>query len=602
MKKSIYFLLVLLIALSLVGCGSDNEDDDNNQNSDVETPVNPDEGEKTPVNPGTENQNPETGGTQEQTEAFRLSSISDITDSSATRTYIVFAPYTDTFTIEAKTDNISNIVISENNDIMAQDADKITIDLVKNQVYSLAVETTDANASFELHTEAINNLITYPYDVENVLDVNTIDVETNADALIEYNKRPGGTYVYSNNPELIPSSSVGTAFIKTPDLTGDVFFTFEHANSSGDKFYLGYQLKNEGDTDVYITVTNIGYQEQGSWFGQLAWYDYYNTSFKLPDDYLNANGSISSKYSGYDYAYSDYKPRVFQPITYRLPAGEYFYVIGGTTRDAYNNINVDETANLIVPVNKCANGNVKFNVTGGSVTGTFYCYKSIAQVQAEPEAVGYRLDGYAQQYVGTAAHKGVIDSNITWAFDDTNTTGVLPVTYSNAYDKNSVLAKNPYTAYKNKEYTYTGRNSWLSHLNPQNEHMAIGTDLVEFTCVDEEGNNVVIDNNHADGSGKPANTANWMIEYQENYTLINRGSTDRTVTLYKKDGGTLAMFIKDSKTGEVIDTYYTIGQAVTGYSFAYPVNVPANSTVQITLCYVLVACSYGNVTHWAKLS
>ena len=214
MKKSIYFLLVLLIALSLVGCGSDNEDEDNNQNSDVETPVNPDEGEKTPVNPGTENQNPETGGTQEQTEAFRLSSISDITDSSATRTYIVFAPYTDTFTIEAKTDNISNIVISENNDIMAQDADKITIDLVKNQVYSLAVETTDANASFELHTEAINNLITYPYDVENVLDVNTIDVETNADALIEYNKRPGGTYVYSNNPELIPSSSVGTALSK----------------------------------------------------------------------------------------------------------------------------------------------------------------------------------------------------------------------------------------------------------------------------------------------------------------------------------------------------------------------------------------------------
>ena len=39
-----------------------------------------------------------------------------------------------------------------------------------------------------------------------------------------------------------------------------------------------------------------------------------------------------------DYAYQNYSPKIFQPTTYRLPAGEYFYVIGGTTSDAYNNI------------------------------------------------------------------------------------------------------------------------------------------------------------------------------------------------------------------------------------------------------------------------
>lgn len=72
--------------------------------------------------------------------------------------------------------------------------------------------------------------------------------------------------------------------------------------------------------------------------------------------------------------------------------------------------------------------------------------------------------------------------------------------------------------------------------------------------------------------------------------------------MYKKDGGTLAILFRDSVTGEVLDTYYIIGQASKGgYSLKYPIAVKANSTVQITLSYVLVACSYGNVTHWVDL-
>ena len=105
---------------------------------------------------------------------------------------------------------------------------------------------------------------------------------------------------------------------------GEIFFTFEHANYSGKPIYLGYQVKNEGVSDVFVTVENIGYQAGGTWFGQNAWFDYYNTSFALPNDYIE-NPNL---YSNYDYAYMNYSPRIYQPTTYRLPAGQYFYVIG----------------------------------------------------------------------------------------------------------------------------------------------------------------------------------------------------------------------------------------------------------------------------------
>ena len=548
MKKKLLILsLLIVLAVVFIGCS-----DEEKENSETKT---------------------------EKIEAFKLSSIEDITGEDKTRTYNVYAPYTDTYTIKG-TSNVTSIKLVSENESYEQ-ISELSATLNKNDIYQLIVETEEANEAFELETVATNNLVTYPYDV---LGYEIDDsIETNVDAKIEYTKRPGGTYIYSNNPELVPEDSVGTAFIRTKDLTGEVFFTFEHANYSGNPFYLGYQIKNDSDEDVFITVDNIGYQVGGTWFGQLAWYDFYNTSFNLPDDYLNDNGTISSKYSSYDYAYKDYNPRVFQPTTYRLPAGEYFYVIGGTSNDAYNNINVDGTANKKVQNGQCTNGNVKFNVTGGSVTATFYCYTKSAQVKAEPEAVGYRLGKYSQQYVGTANHSGVIDSHITWAFDD-STSGILPVTYTTNYNEKSGSTKKAYEAYENMiEVTYKDLNNWMTHLNPQNDHYAIGHDIVEFSCVDEKGREVVIDNYHSDGIGNAANTANWMIEYQETYTLINRGKRNRTISLYKNDGGTLAVLIRNSQTGEVIDTYYTIGQAVDSPSFTYRIKVPAGATVQITL-------------------
>lgn len=530
---------------------------------------------------------------------FRLSSIVDETLDNGVRSYAVIAPYTDTYTIRCT--KTSRIVIYDESDIIKEGVDNFEVDLVKDTTYGIRVETNGEKISFKLHVEAKNNKITLPYDVAQPIDITSYSTSSNGtdpltDATVNYTKRSGGKYIYSNNPELIPADSVGKAFISNTGLEGDVFFTFEHANYSGRPIYLGYQLKNEGTTDVLITVTNIGYQAGGTWFGQFAWFDYYNTSFSLPEEYL----SNMDKYSNYDYAYQTYTPRIFQPTTYRLPAGQYFYVIGGTTADAYKNINVDDSANKLLDVNKCANGNVKFSVTGGTVTGTFYAYEEISQVLTPQTQQGYRIGNYAAQYSGIADHAGVIDNYSTWVFSDETKSCNLPVEFSSVYADNVPAKTTAYAEYANEVHQTIGATSWITHLNPQNDHRAVGMDIVEFDWVDTFGDPIRIDNLHADGSGAPANTANWMIEYQEHYTFVNQGDNARSITLGLKDGGTLAIMLRNSQTGEVLSTYYTMGQANLNYNFK--IYIPAHSVTQITLQYILVACSYGNVTHWITLT
>lgn len=531
-----------------------------------------------------------------------FSGVKDISKSGKA-VYYMRPDFNDTYTVECDTATQLVLRDAKGNGI-ASGSTSLIADVQKDAPYSLEV-TAPAGKLFSVSAKAENHAVRLPYDVLEPVNTSNLSVNGNGSdpltpAKVNYQKRAGGTYIYSNNPELIPKDAVGEAFIRTKDLTGEVYFTFEHANYTNSPLYLGYQLKNEGTQDAFVTVMNIGYQSGGTWFGQLAWYDFYNTKFNLPEDYLDKSGKITDKYAKFDYAYRNYKPRVYQPVTYRLPAGESFYVIGGTTKDAYQNYNVGSTADKSLPMNMCANGNVKFIVSGGSVTGTFYAYNDIKQVAQNPEPIGYRTGGYAAQYMGTADHSGVIDNQMTWIFSDETESGALPVTYTNRYDKNVPAKTTPYTEYDNKDYTTGSAESWVTHLNPQNDNRAVGTDIVAFICTDENGKAVVIDNDHADGAGNPANTANWMIEYMDHMTLVNQGNKERTVTFNFKDNGTLAMLVRD-EAGNVLKASYTTGLAEKECSYTYSVTVPAHSIKQITLDYLLVACSYGCVTHWATL-
>lgn len=411
-----------------------------------------------------------------------------------------------------------------------------------------------------------------PFDNRFYTGKKTIEINGTAvsrRATVEYTKREGGTYIYSNNPEMLAPEDIGQAILRTKDLSGDCIFTYEHSNHTGVPVYFGYQLKNDGDTDVTVTVTNLGFQVDGEWLGQRSWSDYFNYRFELPEDYFNADGSVNPIYIGCDYV--DYTPTVREPVSVTIPAGEYIYVLGGTSADAYNNTNIFGTADTYIQKGKCSNAVVKFNVSGGSVTGTFYVYTDPAQVKANPEEQGFiterfnsaagKILDYSKQYKGVDPTAGLIESNITFVVDDLTVAGKLPVVYKKYYDPIYSLKTEPYAEYKLIEKTVYA-NEWLTALNPNSVDAAIGTDMMIFQCVDTDGNPIVIDTEHADSSGSPANIGNWMVQYTDNFTLINAGSEEKTFTFFKRGSGMLFTMVRD-ESGNILSA-----KALTGpYNF-----------------------------------
>jgi hypothetical protein len=202
-------------------------------------------------------------------EGFRLSSIDDVTGEDGKRVYTVHAPYTDTYSLVG--DGVKEMTLLQDGEEVASGTE-LSVELTQYAVYTLEVETEEAGADFTITTKAENHLVTLPYDVPERNEPIEYDVYGNdklTAAEVNYIKRKGGTYIYSNNPEQFGAQHVGKAFMRNEGLTGEVYVTFEHANYSGNNVYLGYQLKNNTDHDVYITITNVGYQWIGTWFGQL---------------------------------------------------------------------------------------------------------------------------------------------------------------------------------------------------------------------------------------------------------------------------------------------------------------------------------------------
>ncbi len=534
-----------------------------------------------------------------------LSGFEDIADKNGLCTYQMVAELTDTYTFtceraQALTVKTPRETVEGTTEVQAaiEAGDTVTI-TVKAQ----------KEKKVQVTAQADNHLQRLPYTPNFTVDPATLDTEGDgkkpAPTVIEYKKREGGTYVYLNNPEKLQPCDVGQAILRDEGLSGDVQVTWEHSNYTGQYITLGYQLKNEGETDAFVTVYNIGYQIQGEWLGQQSWSDYYNYKFELPEDYFIKGGSVNERYLGQDFI--DYTPRVFQPTTYRIPAGEYIWLIGGTTADAFNDTNVAGTANKIVLQKRCTNAVAKCFITGSAVTGTFYCYTDIEQVKAEPEEQGYitMRDGteFGLQYKGVDYHAALIESNPVFILNDSIAPGKrLPVTYNFEQANEDFWwdEKEPYAALQTEEKTNEGY-SWNTNISPHGRKGAIGVDMSSFECVTTDGETVTIDVNHRDGTGEAPNVGNWMIDYHDNMTFVNQGDRKRTVTINKSANGALmAMVI--SPEGEVLATKCTIipieEPADQRQWSIYTVEIPPHSTVQFCVSFLLMGNSSGNVNHW----
>ena len=464
-------------------------------------------------------------------------------------------------------------------------------------------------------------------------------------ANIEYEKRKGGTYIYSNNPEMLASEDIGQAILRTKDLEGDINFTYEHSNHTGVPVYFGYQLLNEGETEVTVTVTNLGFQPDGEWLGLRSWSDYFNYKFELPTDYFNPDGSVNPIYVGCDYI--DYTPIPRAPISFKIPPNEYIYVLGGTSEDAYGKANVFSSADVPILPGKCSNAVVKFNVSGGSVTGTFYVYTDATQVRANPKEQGFiterfnsrtgKMTDYSKQYKGVDPTVGVIEANITLYVDDETENGRLPVRYTKYYDPDFASKNAPYAKYELKERVIES-DHWVTALNPNGVDMAIGTDMMIFKCVDTDGNEIVIDTERADSSGEPANIGNWMVQYTDNFTLVNDSSVDKTFTFFKRGNSGVLFVMARKDCGNILSAKALTGpynfpsldscfagvdkslltekngrwwfriadgrpfcDVVDERSEVIKITVPANSTKRISIDYVILGNSCGGTTHWVTV-
>ncbi len=536
-----------------------------------------------------------------------LSGFEDITDKNGVCTYQMVAELADTYTFTCE--KAEEITVKTPRDTV-KGTTSVQATIEKDDTVTVTVKAA-AEKKVQVEAQADNHLQRLPYMPHFTVDPATLDTTGNGEApaatKIEYKKREGGTYVYLNNPEKLQPCDVGQAILRDEGLSGDVQVTWEHSNYTGEYITLGYQLKNEGEKDVYVTVTNVGYQIDGEWLGQRSWSDYYNRKFELPEDYF-VGGGVNERYIGQDFI--DYTPRVFQPTTYRIPAGEHIWLVGGTSVDAFNNTNVADTADKIVLPHRCTNAVAKCFITGGTVTGTFYCYTNQEQIKAEPAEQGYILmrDGaqFGLQYKGVDHHTALIESNPVFVIDDTIQSGKrLPVTYD--YEGAPLAGygtKTPYGALKTIEQTANGY-GWNTNISPHGRGQAVGTDMSSFECVTTDGETVTLDVNHRDGTGDAPNFGNWMIDYHDNMTFVNQGDRARTITINKSAQGALMTMIMDPE-GNVLSTKCTIvpleEPADERQWKLYTVEIPPHSTLQLSVSFLLMGNSYGSVHHWITVA
>ena len=551
---------------------------------------------------------------------LRFSSYESGTEASLVHYLKQIAPYDDTYKIKANKYTTVEIYDKDGKEIITVvPTSKESIDLKKNDILYVVAKGTEAQ-TIGYEVELVEHKSLLPYDPINLVDgdsllaVDKSSTDPLTSANVSYIKREGGLYINCNNPERLTDSCLNKALTRTNVSNKEVFFTFEHNNYITGSFYYGYQVINKGTEDIYVTVKNIGFQLDGPgcWLGEQEWIDFYNTEFRMKNYANYTESQLKTLYAYYGFC-NDFKSPDNQPITYRIPAGKHIYVMVGTTTDSYNKINVFKTANRKVS-GGCSNGAVLFEVIGDNVEGCFYAYKNPDNVQIDNNthqgyvAVGADGHEYGRQYVGYDNCHGVVDANLTWEFSDLTKGQYLPVTYTNYYAANIKENGNtPYGEILSVPHV-NNRTDWVTHINPQNSHAGVGTDMTKYYTVDKNGNPICIDSDHYDGLGWTANIGNWMIDYMENYTFVNHGSTDRKITISFTNNGSVAVLIRD-KDGKYIEgtAQYTICTASTTYGeaiqdrFEYVVIVPAHSVLQFTVEYNLLANSSGYIKHTAKL-
>ena len=553
----------------------------------------------------------------ENTLKLRFSSIKDFFKAKeSSLTYVMYAPYEDTYEVKFKKLK-SVVLLDENNNTLVEATSDFKVNLLKNQKVTVILNK-DNSEHADIKVTALAHKAVMPYEPYN--QVNTRKLKTHGDnnvdplkpAEIAAIKRNDGNglYINCNNPEKLTENDIGKALSRVDVSNKKVFFTFEH-NNFDKPFYYGYQVKNTGKEDLYITVLNMGYHLDGPgcWLGEKEWVDFYNANFRFDGSHWSEKQKET--FIAYFNFCNSYKAPKNQPITYRIPAGKYIYVMGGTTKDAYKHINVWKTADKIVH-SGCSNGVVLFDVIG-QAEGSFFVYTDESQIKDNNTHQGYVVhrDGhdFGSQYVGYDNCHGVCDTHLTFTFNDLTPSQDLPVTYVNYRDDNMPKEKIPYHKLNCTPHTINVR-EWYTHISPQSNPIGMGTDMTKYYTINQEKKDICIDAEHLDGHGNVSNIGNWMMDYMDYFTFVNQGDTEREITINMRNTGSLCVLVRD-KHGKLIKSspMFTLMAKPADKSeehfiedyYYYTVKVKPHSIKQFIIEYNLLANSCGNVSHKVTL-
>ncbi|MDE7158756.1 MAG: hypothetical protein K2N74_04195 [Clostridiales bacterium] len=531
-------------------------------------------------------------------------------------------PFDDSFRVDFSDRIVKEVTLYDGaGNIIASGTKSFEVTLKKDDlVYAQFVPT---NKAVEVKVTAKEHLTQLPFSVLEAPDAQSFDVSSVAGdplraAKIEYKKRDGILYAYCNSPETVRDYALNKALTRHDVTDREVFFTFEHNSSQfaerGGIFY-GYRVRNTDTKDIYITVKNVGMQVsgKGTFNGELEWTRFYNTKFVLPDMSKWSESTMNSFLAWYEYS-GEYQNPNYQPATYKIPAGESMYVLGGTSEDSYNGYTV-EGANLRTG-GECQNGAVLFEVKG-KAEAAFFTYNDINAIKNDTTShVGIQLEG-GLECIGTE-EGAVVDNSAVWEFNDETPAQALPVIYTNYYkefkqefdEKGNALRV---TGEPNTKIDVTpheqNRTSYYTHINVHDTNTAVGTDMTAFHTV-HNGKPVVIGCEYFDVNGRFANIGNWMKDYIDAYTFVNRGDREReiTVKIVPVVGGALVIMVRDVNGKLVAGTEgYSMYYHASKYGdevnapFEYTVKVAPHSVTQFNVEYNLMANSYGRVLHEVKL-
>ena len=225
-------------------------------------------------------------------------------------------------------------------------------------------------------------------------------------------------------------TELNKALIRNQFSDKEIFFTMEHRSYVKKKTYIGYQIRNIGETDLFVTIKNIGFHiGLHGWFGEKEWVDFYNTNFRINHErgYNKEEFKIINNEDEEKKVHEIYRTKYKPPTTYKIPPGNYFYVLGGTSSDAYNNINVFETADISFS-DTIINGAVLFDVKG-KAEGALFFYDDYKKIQEDNKShVPYLTENEnGAQYKGYEEYHGVVDGYAFWEFSDCNSSRYLQV-------------------------------------------------------------------------------------------------------------------------------------------------------------------------------